>query len=344
MRTPDRMSAEQSPHIPVLLDEVLAALEPIAGGVFVDATFGAGGYARALLDRGAAQVIGIDRDPEALATGRALADAHADRLVLVESVFAELDRIAAAHASAPVDGVVLDLGVSSMQLDRPDRGFSFQHDGPLDMRMSKTGPSAAELVNRADERALADIIHHFGEERAARRIARTVVAARAKEPIATTGQLAGVVARCRPRPRPGQIHPATRTFQALRIAVNDELGQLVRALGAAEAVLGPGGRLVVITFHSLEDRIVKRYFRAAAGREGQGSRHAPLPEAPPPPRYRAARSIKAGAAEAARNPRARSARLRAAVRTEAPAVPPDPARLGLPPTPAAAEILAGGRA
>ena len=337
------MSQGPSPHVPVLLEEVLEALEPIRGGVFVDGTFGAGGYARALLERGAAQVIGIDRDPEVIAAGRSLAEAHPGRLVLVEGVFAELDRIAAEHASGAIDGIVLDLGVSSMQLDRAERGFSFQHDGPLDMRMSKSGPSAADLVNRADERALADIIHHFGEERAARRIARTVVAARAKEPIETTGQLAGIVSHSLPRARPGQIHPATRTFQALRIAVNDELGQLVAALAAAESILGPGGRLAVITFHSLEDRIVKRYFRIASGREGQGSRHAPRPEAPPP-RYRDPRNVKAGAAETARNPRARSARLRAAVRTETPPMPLDPARLGLPPAPVAAEIFGGGRA
>lgn len=337
------MSGEASPHVPVLLEEVLEALEPIQGGVFVDATFGAGGYARALLERGAAQVIGIDRDPQALAAGRGLAAAHPGRLILVEGVFADLDGIARAHAPGPIDGVVLDVGVSSMQLDEAERGFSFQHEGPLDMRMSGSGPSAADVVNRAEERDLADILFHFGEERAARRIARTVVAARAREPITSTGRLAGIVSHCLPRPKPGQIHPATRTFQALRIAVNDELGQLVRALAAAEAVLAPGGRLVVVTFHSLEDRIVKRYFRVATGREGQGSRHAPETDAPAPPRYCRPTSATPGKAELERNPRARSARLRAAVRTEAQPAPVAPGRLGLPPAPTAADLLDGGR-
>lgn len=338
------MTAEApAPHVPVLLAEVLEALEPIRGGVFVDATFGAGGYARALLERGAAQVIGIDRDPRALAAGRALAEANPGRLVLVEGEFAELDRIARDHARAPVAGVVLDLGVSSMQLDEAGRGFSFQRDGPLDMRMGGAGPSAADLVNRAEEGALAAILRQLGEERAARRIARTVVAARAQAPILRTGELAGLVAGCLPRPKPGQIHPATRTFQALRIAVNDELGQLVRALDAAERLLGSGGRLAVVTFHSLEDRIAKRYFRIASGREGQGSRHAPMPAPPPAPRYRDVREATPGAAELAANPRARSARLRAGWRTEAPAAAIDPARLGLPEVPPAAELVAGGR-
>ncbi|MFQ5566227.1 MAG: 16S rRNA (cytosine(1402)-N(4))-methyltransferase RsmH [Paracoccaceae bacterium] len=332
-----------APHTPVLLDEVMAALAPIDGGIFVDGTFGAGGYASALLERGAAQVIAIDRDAEALSAGAALAEASGGRLILVDGVFAELDRIAAAHAAGPVTGVVLDIGVSSMQLDQAARGFSIQRDGPLDMRMARAGPSAGDLVNRADERGLADIIHHFGEDRAARRIARTIVAARADGPITRTGQLAGIVAGCLGRQRPGQIHPATRTFQALRIAVNDELGQLVRALAAAESVLAPGGRLVVVTFHSLEDRIVKRYFRIASGQEGQGSRHGPALRGAAPRYRRPARPVKAGTAEIARNPRARSARLRAAVRTDAPPVRIDPVRLGLPPAPVAADLVTGGR-
>ncbi len=332
-----------APHIPVLLDEVMAALAPIAGGIFVDGTFGAGGYARALLERGAAQVIAIDRDPEALAAGAALAEASGGRLILVEGVFAELDRIAAAHAAGPVTGVVLDIGVSSMQIDQAGRGFSFLRDGPLDMRMAQAGPSAGDLVNRAGERGLADIIYHFGEDRAARRIARTIVAARAGEPITRTGQLAEIVAGCLPRQRPGRIHPATRTFQALRIAVNDELGQLVLALEAAESVLAPGGRLVVVTFHSLEDRIVKRYFRIASGQAGQGSRHGPARRGPPPRYLRPARAARPGEAEIALNPRARSARLRAAERTDAPPVRVDPVRLGLPPAPVAAELMTGGR-
>jgi 16S rRNA (cytosine1402-N4)-methyltransferase len=294
-----------------------------------------------LLERGAAQVIAIDRDPEALSAGAALVAASGGRLVLVDGVFAELDRIATAHAAGPVTGVVLDIGVSSMQLDQAGRGFSFLRDGPLDMRMAQTGPSACDLVNRADERGLADIIYHFGEDRAARRIARIIVAARADEPITRTGQLADIVAGCLPRQRPGQNHPATRTFQALRIVVNDELGQLVRALETAETVLAPGGRLVIVTFHSLEDRIVKRYFQIASGQEGQGSRHGPARQVPPPRYQRPARAIKTGKAEIALNPRARSARLRTAVRTNEPPVRVDPARLGLPQAPAVAELIAG---
>jgi 16S rRNA (cytosine1402-N4)-methyltransferase len=336
-----------APHIPVLLDEVMEALAPIIGGIFIDGTFGAGGYTRALLERGAAQVIAIDRDPEALAAGAALVEASGGRLILVDGVFAELDRIAETHAAGPVTGVVLDIGVSSMQLDQAGRGFSILRDGPLDMRMAQAGPSASDLVNRADERGLADIIYHFGEDRAARRIARTIVAARAGEPITRTGQLAEIVSGCLPRQRKGRIHPATRTFQALRIAVNDELGQLVLALEAGESVLAPGGRLVIVTFHSLEDRIVKRYFQIASGQEGQGSRHGPARQGPPPRFCRPARPAKPGEAEIALNPRARSARLRAAVRTDAPPVRLDPARLGLPPAPIAAELIteavAGGR-
>ena len=332
-----------APHIPVLLDQVMAALAPIAGNIFVDGTFGAGGYSRALLDYGAAQVIAIDRDAEALAAGAALARASGGRLILVEGVFAELDQIAEAHAAGPVNGVVFDIGVSSMQLDQAARGFSILRDGPLDMRMAQAGPSASDLVNRAGESDLADIIHHFGEDRAARRIARTIVVARAGAPITRTGQLAEIVSGCLPRGRKGRIHPATRTFQALRIAVNDELGQLVRGLEAAESVLAPGGRLVIVSFHSLEDRIVKRYFRIASGQEGQGSRHLPARQAPPPRYRRPDRPVRAGAAEIALNPRARSARLRAALRTDAPPLPVDPARLGLPPAPVVAELMIGER-
>jgi len=343
MAAAGEMAPPAVPHIPVLLDEVMQALAPVGGGVFVDGTFGAGGYARALLDRGAAQVIAIDRDPDALARGAPLAAEAAGRLVLVEGEFAELDRIAGAHAAGPVVGVVLDIGVSSMQFDQAERGFSFSRDGPLDMRMAQSGVSAAELVNRASERGLADILFYFGEERAARLIARAVVAARAEAPITRTGRLAEIVSGCLPRPRPGQVHPATRSFQALRIAVNDELGQLVQGLEAAEKVLAPGGRFAVVTFHSLEDRIVKRYLQSASGQEGQGSRHAPARQAPPPRYRRPARPVQAGAAETARNPRARSARLRAAVRTEAPARSVDPARLGLPRLPSLEELAAGGR-
>jgi len=288
-------------------------------------------------------VIAIDRDPQALAAGSAMVAGSGGRLVLVEGVFADLDQVARAHATGPVTGVVLDIGVSSMQIDQADRGFSFMRDGPLDMRMTPEGTSASDLVNRADERGLADIIFHFGEDRAARRIARTIVAARVDEPITRTGQLVQIVTGCLPRQRPGQIHPATRTFQALRIAVNDELGQLVEALEAAESILPPGGRLVIVTFHSLEDRIVKRYFRIASGQDGQGSRHGPARLSAPPRYQRPAQAVQAGATEIAHNPRARSARLRAAVRTDAAPVRIDPGLLGLPGVPSLAELMAEGR-
>ena len=328
---------DRPPHVPVLLDEVLAALSPLEGATVIDGTFGAGGYSRAILAAGAARVVGIDRDPSALAAARAAMHPGADpRLELIEGTFGALDELAAGHA--PVDGVVLDIGVSSMQLDQPARGFSFMADGPLDMRMSDEGPSAADLVNEASEEQLADIIHGFGEDRAARRIARAIVRAREEAPITRTLQLAEVVASVLPRPKPGQLHPATRTFQALRIAVNDELGELARGLAAAERVLGSGGRLAVVTFHSLEDRIVKRYLQAASSAAEAGSRHAPA-RALPPPRYsRPAAAVTAGDAETRANPRARSARLRSAVRTDASAVDPDPRALGLPRAPIAAEI------
>lgn len=335
------MEPPATPHIPVLLDEVMQSLEPVKHGIFIDGTFGAGGYSSALLSRGAAQVIAIDRDPQALAAGAALIEGSSGRLELVEGVFSDLDKIALALGAGTVDGVVLDIGVSSMQIDMALRGFSFLRDGPLDMRMAQAGASAADLANQASEGELADIIYYFGEERAARRIARAIVAARADTMLTRTGQLAAIVAGCLPRPRPGQIHPATRTFQALRIAVNDELGQLVAGLAAAERVLGLGGRLAVVTFHSLEDRIVKRYLQVASGQEGRGSRHAPV-QIPPPARYqRPARAIEARMGEISRNPRARSARLRSAIRTDAGAMPIDPARLGLPKAPVVADLFPG---
>jgi 16S rRNA (cytosine1402-N4)-methyltransferase len=316
-------------HVPVLLGPLLASLAPVRG-VWLDGTFGAGGYARGLLEAGAERVIGIDRDPSALEMARDWAAAFGDRLRLVQGNFAELDRL----AGAPLDGVVLDLGVSSMQLDQPGRGFSFSRDGPLDMRMSQAGESAADLVNAASESHLADILFHYGEERAARRIARAIVKARAEVPIDTTLRLADIVAGCLPRPKPGQIHPATRSFQALRIAVNDEFGALVAGLEAAERALRPGGRLAVVTFHSLEDRVVKRFLQARSGGGPGTSRHAPLPEATAP-RFRidTPRAITADADEIAANPRARSARLRLATRLEAPAGPVARDALGLPQLP-----------
>ncbi|MEL6475936.1 MAG: 16S rRNA (cytosine(1402)-N(4))-methyltransferase RsmH [Pseudomonadota bacterium] len=317
-----------APHTPVLLAQVLSALAPVEGGVFVDGTYGAGGYSRALLEAGAAQVIGIDRDPTAIAA----ATPH-PRLVLVEGVFSDLAEIARTHSAAPPAGVVLDIGVSSMQLDRAERGFSFLRDGPLDMRMGSDGASARDLVNGCAERVLADIIHHYGEDRAARRIAKAIVVARDMAEITTTGQLAEIVSGALPPPRPGQIHPATRTFQALRIAVNEELRELVDALACGEEVLPAGGRLAVVTFHSLEDRIVKRFFQVASSAASQGSRHAPQQLGPAPRFDRPSKPVTALEAEIAANPRARSARLRAATRRDAPAVAPSPKALGLPDLP-----------
>lgn len=325
---------DNAPHIPVLLRPLLAAVAPVAG-VWIDATLGAGGYARGLLQAGAARVIGIDRDPAALALAEGWAAPFGDRVALREGTFSDLDSL----AGMPVDGVVMDLGVSSMQLDQSERGFSFLRDGPLDMRMGGDGPSAADLLNAADEATIADVLHHYGEERAARRIARAIVAAR---PLTRTAELERIVSGCLPRPKPGQSHPATRSFQAIRIWVNDEFGQLVSGLEAAERALRPGGRLAVVSFHSLEDRVVKRFLQARAGVTGAGSRHAPEPAREEPAftlPFR--RAIAASEDELAQNPRARSALLRVAIRTDAPAGQADPATLGLPATPAAGRRKAG---
>lgn len=321
MKTP-RATPPESPHIPVLLRPLLEAVSPVHG-FWVDGTFGAGGYARGLLEAGAERVIGIDRDPTAFDLAAPWAAGYGARLRLVEGTFSDLDRI----AGAPVEGVVLDLGVSSMQLDQAERGFSFQKDGPLDMRMGAEGPSAAELANTLPEGQLADILYQYGEERASRRIARAIVAAR---PMHTTLQLAEVVARCLPRPKPGQSHPATRTFQALRIAVNDEFAQLVQGLEAAERALKSGGKLAVVSFHSLEDRIVKRFLQLRSAATGGGSRYAPEAEVAAPAFRLLTRAVAPDAAEIAQNPRARSAKLRVAERTEAPAAAVDRKALGLP--------------
>ena len=315
----------REPHVPVLLTPLLAAVAPVSG-FWIDGTFGAGGYSRGLLAAGAARVLGIDRDPLAHRMAAEWAASEA-RLRLAQGTFSALDDL----AGEPVDGVVLDLGVSSMQLDLPERGFSFQKDGPLDMRMGQEGPSAADLVNTATEEELADILFHYGEERAARRIARAIVAARAAAPFATTLQLAEVIARQLPRPKPGESHPATRSFQAVRIAVNTEFDELAQGLAAAERILRPGGRLAVVTFHSLEDRIVKRFLTLASGAEPAANRYAPA-RADTAPRWTLSpkKAIAPDAAELAANPRARSAKLRVATRTDSPPVTLPPAALGLP--------------
>lgn len=324
------MMAPFARHVPVLIGAILGRVAP-AHGVWLDGTFGAGGYARALLDAGAARVIGVDRDPDALRAAAPWAETFGARLDLRAGRFGDLDRIAAEAGAPALDGVVLDIGVSSMQLDQAERGFSFQKEGPLDMRMGRSGPSAADLVNNLPEAALADILFQYGEERASRRIARAIVAARKTAPFETTTGLAGLFERQLPRPKPGQPHPATRGFQALRIAVNDELGELARGLAAAEAALAPGGWLAVVTFHSLEDRVVKRFLQARSGAAPRTSRHAPEATAEAP-RFELVtrKAVEPDAAEVAANPRARSAKLRLARRLDAPAGRIDMATLGLP--------------
>lgn len=306
-------SSNDAPHLPVLIDAILDHVP--AAGTWIDATFGAGGYTRAFLDAGAERVIAIDRDPHAFELAQSWAEAYGDKLVQRRGTFS--DMAALCGDFLPVDGVVLDLGVSSMQLDQPERGFSFQKDGPLDMRMGQDGASAADLVNEASEPLLADILFQYGEERASRRIARAIIAAR---PITTTLELAHVIETCLPKQKPGHSHPATRSFQAIRIAVNDEFGELIKGLEAAEHVLKPDGHLAVVTFHSLEDRIVKKFIADRAGKSGGGSRYAPAQDAEPAsltPVTR--RAVTADEDELSRNPRARSAKLRVAKRLDAPA-------------------------
>jgi 16S rRNA (cytosine1402-N4)-methyltransferase len=326
-------------HIPVLGHAALHFLNIKDRGVYIDATFGAGGYTRAILAAADCKVIAIDRDPRALALGRDLVASAKGRLTLIEDRFSKLAQIAHTAGCESVDGVVLDLGVSSMQLDEAARGFSFLREGPLDMRMAGSGPSAADVVAAATERDLADIIFQLGEERRSRAIARAIVKTRDEKPITTTAALAEIVSSV-VRGRPGDIHPATRTFQALRIFVNDELGELAAALAATERILKAGGRLVVVSFHSLEDRIVKTFL--ARRRETRGrSRHAPeLKRAAPSFRVLTKRPVTADEAEVARNPRARSAKLRAAERTEAPPFGGDLSGL-LPRLPALADVMRG---
>jgi 16S rRNA (cytosine1402-N4)-methyltransferase len=304
----------------VLLPQVLNALQPKDGERYIDATFGAGGYSRASLDAADCQMLALDRDPSAIAEGRTMEAAYGGRLILAQRPFSELGIAMREQGWESVDGVVFDLGVSSMQLDEAKRGFSFMQDGPLDMRMSAEGLSAADLVNSYAEADLADILYKYGEERRSRAIASAILRARAEGPIERTGQLADIVSRVLGR-RPGEAkHPATRTFQALRLYVNDELGELERGLRAAESALAPGGRLIAVSFHSLEDRIVKRFLTERSGKLPQSSRFQPEASGRPPPAFE--QLERHGAApseeEIEANPRARSARLRWAIRTSAP--------------------------
>lgn len=314
-----------APHTPVLLRPLLAAVAPVSGR-WLDGTFGAGGYTRGLLDAGAAQVVAVDRDPLAFEMAQAWAGDYGDRIVMQRGVFSKMDDYA-----QDLDGIVLDLGVSSMQLDLAERGFSFMRDGPLDMRMSQDGPSAADIVNEAEEEVIANILFQYGEERASRRIAKAIVRAREEAPITTTLALAGLVEGCLPRSKPGQSHPATRSFQALRIAVNNEYGELFNGLMAAERALKPGGQLAVVTFHSVEDRMVKRFLTARAGAGGNANRFAPEIEASEPQfKILKRKAIGPDAQELEENPRSRSAKLRVAIRTDAPAGSIDAKALGMP--------------
>ena len=327
-----------APHIPVLGARATEYLNIRHDGTYIDATFGAGGYTRAMLAAGARHIIGLDRDASAIAGGFALVEEAQGRLTLLESRFSELEAAVREAGEDAADGIVFDLGVSSMQLDTPARGFSFRNDGPLDMRMGGDERSAADVVANADERDLAAVIKTLGEERHARAVARAIVKARAQAPITTTKALADVVASV-VRARPGTIHPATRTFQALRMAVNDELGEIAAALAAAERLLKPDGRLVVVSFHSLEDRLVKN-FLADRGLQSAGSRHRPeVHHAAPTFQILTKKPVTPDESEIARNPRARSAKLRAASRTAAPAREEMPALLPRLPT---LEDLAGG--
>lgn len=311
---PPTTAAAPAPHVPVLLAEVMAALNLRPGDIYVDATLGAGGYLRAARAQGIAHAYGFDRDPDALALNADLA--AAGDVTLIRRPFAELVAGLAEHGVASVDAIAFDIGVSSMQIDRAERGFSFQADGPLDMRMSQEGMSAADFINSADEATIADVLFQLGDERHSRRIARAIVADR---PFTRTGELAALIRRVLGRGEPGK-DPATRSFQALRIHVNDELGQLDAGLVAAERLLKPGGRLAVVSFHSAEDRRVKNFLRDRSGGAPAGSRHQPQMQPGRAPSFgRPAKAVRASAAEIARNPRARSATLRSAVRSAAPA-------------------------
>jgi 16S rRNA (cytosine1402-N4)-methyltransferase len=320
-------STLNAPHIPVLISQLISAVAPITG-TWIDGTFGAGGYTKYLLNAGADKVIGIDRDPSVLNMASDWVSKNSGRLQLVQDTFSNLDK-----TIERADGVVLDIGVSSMQIDQAERGFSFQKDGPLDMRMSGTGGTAADLINSASEEKIADILFHFGEERASRRIAKMIVVRRDERPFERTLDLVSVIQKCLPRSKPGQTHPATRSFQALRIAVNSEYNQLVEGLFAAERVLDTGGVLAVVTFHSIEDRIVKRFFQSRSGSKA-GSRYAPLVENVQAQfTLQSRKPIRASANEISLNPRSRSAKLRIGWRTSADPTPIDVKALGVPELP-----------
>jgi 16S rRNA (cytosine1402-N4)-methyltransferase len=309
------IGTNKAPHVPVLVSDVIAALAFEGGETVVDGTFGAGGYTRCMLAAGAGRVIGFDRDPDAIETGRSLVPDP--RLELIQENFSQMDRVLAERGIGLVDAIALDIGVSSMQLDRAERGFSFQADGPLDMRMSRSGLTAAEYLNTAEEAEIARVLRDYGEEPRARAIARAIVAAR---PVERTAELAAIVRRAAGFRQGQKTDPATRTFQAIRIHLNAELDELEQGLEAAERALKPGGRLAVVTFHSLEDRIVKRFFRERSGGTPAGSRHRPVLVDPAQPTFeRVAKPVGASERELAANPRARSARLRSAIRTSAPA-------------------------
>lgn len=326
-------SGKKARHIPVLLREVLDAISPTDGGLYVDGTFGAGGYARGVLDTPGTKLLAIDRDPDAIAAGQAMAAEYNGRLTLLHGPFADMQRLLEEAGVTQVDAVMLDLGVSSMQIDEADRGFSFMQEGPLDMRMSQQGISAADVVNSAEEGDLADILFILGEEKRSRAIAKAIVAAREETPIETTAMLAGIISGVLGR-KPGQkIHPATRSFQALRLYVNGELQQLAEGLSAAENLLKEDGRLAVVTFHSLEDRIVKRFLQARSGKTSRPSRHMPdAGDSGPEPSFKllSRRPIAPGEEEISTNPRARSAKLRVGVRTRAEPFSKDFKGLGLP--------------